>query len=202
MRNQEPMYTTFNLLKKSGVRGPRYRFLAESLGGITQYGADTPIPLLKILDLSGLEDCLWSLRAGADASYVSEIAPLIAADCAELVLYLFETKYPNDLRPRAAIEAARGNGAEVAARAAEVAARAAAEVAEVEETRAAWAAEVAAREAARAAEAAARAAAVAAREAAAWAWAAAAAARAAAEVADNSSAIKHAQKRILIKYLS
>lgn len=37
---------------------------------------------------------------------------LVAADIAESVLHLFENDYPNDDRPRKAIEAARGNDRE------------------------------------------------------------------------------------------
>jgi hypothetical protein len=36
---------------------------------------------------------------------------LVAADIAELVLNIYERQYPNDLRPRKAIEAARSGGA-------------------------------------------------------------------------------------------
>jgi len=61
-----------------------------------------------------------------------------AADIAESVLHIYESKYPNDNRPRKAIEAARG-GDKDAAWAAGDAARAAA--------RAAWAAAGAARDA-------------------------------------------------------
>ena len=80
-----------------------------------------------------------------------DIGPGNAADCAEHVLHIFERDYPNDKRPREAIEAARAfargeidaaawaaawsaadAAASVAARAAaSVAARAAAEAAEI-----------------------------------------------------------------------
>lgn len=43
---------------------------------------------------------------------------LVAADFAERVLHLFESKYPTDDRPRKAIEAARNGDAAAAARAA------------------------------------------------------------------------------------
>ena len=86
-------------------------------------------------------------------SITPEIAVAFAADCAEHVLPIFEAKFPNDNRPRAAIEAARAciadptpenrvaaenayNAATAAARAATAAARAA--------TAATWAAATAA----------------------------------------------------------
>jgi hypothetical protein len=50
---------------------------------------------------------------------------LWAADCAERALSIFESKYPDDNRPRLAIEAARGGGAANAADAATYAADAA-----------------------------------------------------------------------------
>src|ERR1700756_4162776 len=40
---------------------------------------------------------------------------LAAADIVESVLHIFEAKYPNDKRPRLAIEAARGNDSSAAA---------------------------------------------------------------------------------------
>ena len=65
---------------------------------------DEPIELRYILDTLGVEDAIWSLRAieGMD----KEIR-LFACDCAESVLHIFEEKYPDDKRPRNAIEVSR-----------------------------------------------------------------------------------------------
>jgi hypothetical protein len=65
---------------------------------------DEPLELRTILESNGLEDTIWSLRAveGKD----KEIR-LFAADCAELVLPIYEKRYPDDNRPRLAIKAAR-----------------------------------------------------------------------------------------------
>ena len=65
---------------------------------------DEPLELRTILQSNGLNDTIWSLRAveGKD----KEIR-LFAADCAELVLPIYEKHYPDDNRPRLAILAAR-----------------------------------------------------------------------------------------------
>jgi hypothetical protein len=57
-----------------------------------------------ILESNGIKDAVWALRAvnGKD----KEIR-LFAADVAESVLHIYENKYPNDDRPRKAIQAAR-----------------------------------------------------------------------------------------------
>ena len=97
------LHTTFAEIKKHDPCTDGYKKLAENLGGITKYGRDTPITLMQILDSNGVEDAIWSLRCGMDEKF----ARLFACDCAEHVLYLFEAKYPNDDRPRKAIEVAR-----------------------------------------------------------------------------------------------
>jgi hypothetical protein len=65
---------------------------------------DEPLELRIILESNGLDDTIWALRAveGKD----NEIR-LFAADCAELVLPIYEKRYPDDSRPRMAIQAAR-----------------------------------------------------------------------------------------------
>jgi hypothetical protein len=75
-------------------------------------------------------------------------ARLFACDCAEHVLSLYEAKYPDDDRPRKAIEVARRYAEGTATREELAAARAAAWAAEGAAGAAAWAAEGAAREAA------------------------------------------------------
>jgi hypothetical protein len=119
--------TTFAALKTAGACNSGYRKLAKSLGGVT----DAPISLIQILDSNGVDDCLWALRA-VDHPEINRIARLIACDCAESVLHLYESQYPDDSRPRTAISVARrfANGEATAdeleaARAADAAARAA-----------------------------------------------------------------------------
>jgi len=96
--------TTFQKLHDAGACKERYRFLAKALGGIKAYGRDTPITLLQILDTNGLDDALWALRACPDSE---KFARLLACDYAEHVLPIFETRYPDDDRPRMVIEVSR-----------------------------------------------------------------------------------------------
>ena len=81
--------------------------MAKHLGGVGKYGADTPIDLLTILDSNGPMDTLWCLRATQQEADALTVARLFAIDCAERVLPIFEAKYPNDQRPRQAIQAAK-----------------------------------------------------------------------------------------------
>ena len=97
--------TTFAKLKENGACTEGYKKLAKSLGGVTKYGRDTPIPLSKIIESNGLQDTIWTLRATIEPS--ENILIEFACRCAEHVLHFYEDKYPNDLRPRKAIEAAR-----------------------------------------------------------------------------------------------
>jgi hypothetical protein len=82
--------------------------------------------LEEFLDLKELDhdDKMWVFVRSIDKNKLR----LVAADFAERVLHIYETKYPNDDRPRKAIEAARNgdlNAAYAAANAAADAAEAA-----------------------------------------------------------------------------
>ena len=99
--------TTFTLLRKANACTEGYRTLAKYLGSVTKYGASTPIDLLTILDSNGLLDTMWCLRATQQEADALTVARLFAIDCAERVLPIFEAKYPNDQRPRQAIQAAK-----------------------------------------------------------------------------------------------
>jgi len=96
--------TTLNRLRAAGACESRYAHLLRALGG-TSVDHDAPINLLTILEHNGMDDCLWALCATAENC--DQVARLMAADFAEAVLPLYELRYPNDLRPRSAIEAAR-----------------------------------------------------------------------------------------------
>lgn len=65
---------------------------------------DEALELRTILESNGIDDTIWAFRAvdGKD----KEIR-LFAADCADMVLYVYEKDYPKDDRPRKAIQAAR-----------------------------------------------------------------------------------------------
>ena len=202
------MQTTLNKIKEHSPCENGWKKLLNYLEK-TQ-ADDEPLELRTILESNGLDDTIWALRAveGMD----KEIR-LFAADCAELVLPIYEKEYPDDNRPRLAIQALKdyANGLITqeelsAASAAAMDASLAADAA----WNAGWAAMYvgwAARYAARAARAAARAAA----SAAAWtaartaaraaardaAWSAAMAARAALDASAASAEIK----QLLLKYI-
>ena len=96
------METTLNKLKAANACTERYKVLLTALGK-TQ-ADDEPLLIAKIIETNGIEDAIWALRTveGKDR----EIR-LFLADCAEMVLPIFEKDYPNDDRPRKAIQAAR-----------------------------------------------------------------------------------------------
>ena len=63
---------------------------------------DTEVSLLQILDSNGVKDAYWVLRCWNYKEYC-----VLLADVAESVLPIFEAEYPEDKRPRLAIEAVR-----------------------------------------------------------------------------------------------
>ena len=103
------LHTTFALLHREGACAPGYKKLAKHLGGISKYGASTPIPLAEVLTSNGLDDALWCLRAVLDTEIATRdrLSRLLACDYAERALPIFEATYPDDNRPRQAIEVAR-----------------------------------------------------------------------------------------------
>ena len=99
------LHTTFNLAQDAGACAHGYEKLAQALGGVNQYGKDTPIPLSKIIKTNGLQDTIWALRCTIEPAENTLIE--FACRCAEHVLHYYEDKYPADKRPRLAIEKAR-----------------------------------------------------------------------------------------------
>lgn len=114
-------YTTLALCKKHGACTEGYAMLKEHLG--KGWKASAPIPLLTVLESNGVQDAIWALRTleGKDR----EIRHF-ACDCAERVLPIYEKKYPDDKRPRNAIEISRKFAAGLATAEELAAARAAA----------------------------------------------------------------------------
>ena len=93
--------TTLAKIRSHGPCSEGWEKLLKTLG--PNYGEDTPVTLLQILDSNGLKDALWALRAcNAD-----RFACLLVCDYAEHVLHLFEKEYPKDKRPANAINVAR-----------------------------------------------------------------------------------------------
>ena len=99
------LHTTFRKAKEEGACIESYRKMAKALGGVRKYGLDTLIGLNKILEVCGLDDALWSLRIITEQA--DKEIRLFACDCAERVLPIFEKEYPDDKRPRTAIEVLR-----------------------------------------------------------------------------------------------
>src|SRR3990167_5518641 len=99
------LHTTFRKAKEERACVESYNKMAKSLGGVEKYGLDTPIPLDRVLEVCGLSDTLWALRIVLEPA--DREIRLFACDCAERVLPLYELRYPDDKRPRLAIEIAR-----------------------------------------------------------------------------------------------
>jgi hypothetical protein len=99
------LYTTFRIAKDNNACVESYRKMAKELGGVRKYGKDTPIELDKVLEVCGLQDALWCLRA--TTVNCDKESRLLACDYAEHVLPIYEKKYPNDNRPRQAVEVSR-----------------------------------------------------------------------------------------------
>ena len=95
------IYTTLNEIREHSPCSGGWAKLLKSLDK-TQ-ADDEPLALEHILDSNGLADALWALRVvkGHDKAL-----RLFACQCARLVLPIFEKQYPEDDRPRKAIEAA------------------------------------------------------------------------------------------------
>ena len=125
------LHTTLKLLREKSACESGYKKLRESLGA--KWPHEKPINLLRVLKSNGVQDMLWCIRATIEpyADFRLHLCGMYA-DFAESVLPMFEVKFPNDSRPRKAIEATR-EGAAGAAEAAAGAAEAAAGAAEAAE---------------------------------------------------------------------
>ena len=195
------LVTSLYRLRKHNACSGRYDHLVGKLG--PEWGDKDDINLLDILKHNGTADCIWALCATVKHPEGDRAMRLMAADFAEAVLPIFEREYPDDDRPRKAIQAARyfanGKITEQERDAAWDAAGAAGAAAGA----AAWAAAGAARAAAGAAAGAARDVAWDTAGAAAWAAARAAAGAAgwAAARAAAGAAARAAQAKIIRKYL-
>ena len=96
------MQTTLNKIKEHSPCEDGWKKLLNHLNK-TQ-SDDEALELRTILESNGLHDTIWAFCAVY--GYDKEIR-LFASDCAELVLPIYEKEYPNDNRPRLAIQAAR-----------------------------------------------------------------------------------------------
>lgn len=96
------MQTTLNKIKSHSPCEDGWENLLNHLGKTE--ADDEVLELRTILESNGIDDTLWALRAveGKDKEL-----RLFAADCAEMVLPIYEKQYPDDDRPRKSIQAAR-----------------------------------------------------------------------------------------------
>ena len=96
------MKTTLNKIREHDPCEDSWKKLLKHLNKTE--ADDEPLEIKTILDTNGIEDAVWALRAvdGHDKDI-----RLFTCDCAESVLRFFESRFPNDNRPRKAIEIAR-----------------------------------------------------------------------------------------------
>ena len=98
------MHTTLKQLREVNACTERYTFLRKAIG--PKYGDKKPITMTQILDLNGMDDCLWAISHTQNGAG-EKLLRLFACDCAEHVLPIFDKKYPKDARPRECIAVAR-----------------------------------------------------------------------------------------------
>ena len=82
MTDRQPISTTFTLLRNAHACKEGYQKLAEALGGVSNYGENTLIPLARIVKTNNLGDALWCLRAALPEQKVAvkKLARLFACD--------------------------------------------------------------------------------------------------------------------------
>ena len=95
--------TTLNKIRACSPCGAGWQTLLKHVG--KDFNPDAEINLLTVLESNGVADMLWALRAIDQDS--KRIASQLAIEFAEQALPIFETRRPNDTRPRDAIQAAR-----------------------------------------------------------------------------------------------
>ena len=97
-----PPTTTLDQLKKAKACQLGYRKLYRGLGGVKAYGKTTPITYLRILEINGLDDCLWALSLGDEKAVM--IMRWWAILCSERAVGIYEKLVPNDHRVRICTE--------------------------------------------------------------------------------------------------
>ncbi len=106
------LYTTVRRAERYGAFCDDFAKVLDALGG-DSHGRDNPVSLEVVLDVAGLDAATWTLQclSPGQAADRDRIARLFAADCAEMVLGLFERERPDDARPREAIAMTRRRAA-------------------------------------------------------------------------------------------
>lgn len=95
-------YTTLKALRDNDACEERYDCLVSKIGNTRRR-----IGLDEILKHNGIADAIWALCAVKFTKKYGKDWHSFKADCAEMVLENFEKFYPDDDRPRKAIETAR-----------------------------------------------------------------------------------------------
>jgi hypothetical protein len=101
------LITTLNEIRSHSPCAGGWGKLLTNLGKTK--ADDEPLNIMTVLESNNIEDAVWCLRCFERDSYRQ-----FNADVAESVLHIFESKYPDDDRPRKAIAAARGNASAAA----------------------------------------------------------------------------------------
>ena len=86
----DKIYTTLSKIRANSPCEDGWAKLLKNLGGLKEYGADTPLTFKQICDSNGYADTLWCLRSVDEKHY-----PLLrhfAVDCAEQVKHLMTDK--------------------------------------------------------------------------------------------------------------
>jgi hypothetical protein len=100
------MFTTLNEILLHDPCESGWRELLLGLGKTK--ADDEELPFIEILKHVGIRDSIWCLRV---LGHGHEDTRLFKADVAESVLHLYINQYPNDDRPKRAIEAVRSGSA-------------------------------------------------------------------------------------------
>jgi hypothetical protein len=96
------IYTTLNRIRQAD---PCIEGWTKLLAFLNKTQADDEqLDLLTILESNGVHDCIWAFQCTDNHD---SIYRHMAADFAESTLHIYEAAYPNDNRPRLAIQAAR-----------------------------------------------------------------------------------------------
>ena len=102
------LYTTLALIEAKHPCSSGWAMLLSSLTPKQREQRDRRIPIKHIIKSNGVADALWALRCvpESQATKRDKVALLFAIKCAKRSLPIFEKRYPEDKRPRQAIEVA------------------------------------------------------------------------------------------------
>lgn len=101
------IYTTYNLAVKHNACERALESWGKHVGGMEKLDIDRQIPLTDILDVLGIDDCLWAFRTVQDEEAADIIATKFLTAIVDRTLIYFESEYPEDKRPLRAIEVLR-----------------------------------------------------------------------------------------------